>query len=106
MPAQVPGIPAAGVPPHQGMPAAATQFPGMPAAGVPQQGMPAAGAQPPGMPAAGVPPQEMPGAAAPAPPTGIPMMFDPTQFSQNQVPQAPASSGRGPRYGQRRAYPK
>ena len=57
--------------------------------------------------AAVAPPTANPaGPAAGAPPTGMPVMFDPSQFSQNQVPTAPTSTGRGPKYGQRRAYPK
>ena len=52
------------------------------------------------------PPAEM----AQPPPPSIPMMFNPAQFNQGaEQPPAPTSSvsqPHGPRYGQRRHYPK
>ena len=55
-------------------------------------------------PAAEAPPPS--NAAAPpsnAPPSGMPMMFNPSQFG---APQAAPSGGSRMKYGQRRAYPK
>jgi len=42
----------------------------------------------------------------PPPQPQMPVMFNPAQFNQGSSAPQPSGPGRGPRYGQRRAYPK